>query len=80
MIGQMAVVKDGLQPGEKGYVMHRGELWQALSDEALPAEAKVYIHGIDGIVLRVSAAPPSTIAEMGPVRRRLASLLRRKAA
>jgi len=80
MTGQPAIVKDGLQPGEKGYVMHRGELWQAVSDETLPADAKVFIHGVDGIVLRVSASPPPATSESGFGFKRLASLLRRKAA
>jgi membrane-bound serine protease (ClpP class) len=80
MTGQLAIVKDGLQPGEKGYVMHRGELWQAVSDETLPADAKVFIHGVDGIVLRVSSSPPTTTTTGGSPFKRLASLLRRKTA
>ena len=79
MIGLSATVKDGLRPGEKGYVMHRGELWQAVSDETLPGEAKVYIRGVDGIVLRVSTTPP-TSAETSSLRGRVASLFRRKTA
>src|SRR5439155_181143 len=80
MVGLPAIVKDGLRPGEKGYVMHRGELWQAVSDENLPAESKAYIRAVDGIVLRVASAPPPAAAPAHAARNWLASLLRRKAA
>jgi membrane protein implicated in regulation of membrane protease activity len=80
MIGLPAIVKDGLRPGEKGYVMHRGELWQAVSDENLPVDSKVYIHGVDGIVLRVASAPPPTVAPAHSAKNWFASLLRRKVA
>ena len=80
MVGLPAVVKDGLRPGEKGYVTHRGELWQAVSDENLPAESKAYIRAVDGIVLRVASAPPPAAAPAHAARNWLASLLRRKAA
>jgi len=79
-IGQPATVVDGLAPGEKGYVMFRGELWQALADEALPADAKVYVTGVDGLVLRVSTTPPRPVDQRGSFWTRLAFLLRRKAA
>jgi len=79
-IGQPATVVDGLAPGEKGYVMFRGELWQALADEALPADAKVYVTGVDGLVLRVSTTPPRPVDKRGSFWTRLAFLLRRKAA
>lgn len=78
MVGQTATVVDGLHPGEKGYVMHRGELWQALSKEALPAGATVYIHGIDGIILHVSASAPPQEPPRGLFRVRFPALLRRK--
>jgi len=79
MIGEGATVVDGLRAGEKGYVRTRGELWQALSDQDQPADAKVYIHGIEGITLHVAASPPPPPAP-APIRQRFASLLRRKAA
>jgi membrane-bound serine protease (ClpP class) len=80
MVGLPAIVKDGLRPGEKGYATHRGELWQAVSDENLPAESKAYIRAVDGIVLRVASAPPPAAAPAHSARNWLASLLRRKAA
>jgi len=60
--------------------MFRGELWQALADEALPADAKVYVTGVDGLVLRVSTTPPRPVDQRGSFWTRLAFLLRRKAA
>jgi membrane-bound serine protease (ClpP class) len=80
MVGLPAVVKDGLRPGEKGYVLHRGELWQAVSEETLPADSNVYIHGVDGIVLRVASTPPPAVAPGHSARNWISSLLRRKAA
>jgi len=79
MVGQPATVVEGLRPGEKGYVLHRGELWQATADETLSAESRVYIQGVEGIVLRVSSTPPPAPAS-SLLRRRFAFLLRRKAA
>ena len=80
MIGQVATVVEGLRPEEKGYVMHRGELWQAVADETLPGEAKVFIRGVDGIILQVSSTPPPVSAPSSSLRARLTSLLRRKPA
>jgi membrane-bound serine protease (ClpP class) len=81
MVGEPAAVVDGLQPGEKGYVMFRGELWQALSDEPLPGDARVFVTGLDGIVLRVGSTPPPAPEKEHPsLRSRLEVLLRRKAA
>ncbi len=79
MIGEGATVVDGLRAGERGYVRTRGELWQALSDQDQPADAKVYIHEIEGITLHVSASPPPPPAPP-PLRQRFALLLRRKPA
>ncbi len=79
MIGESAIVVDGLHAGEKGYVMTRGELWSALSEQDQPADAKVYIHEVEGITLHVAAGPPPPPAP-SPLRQRFAFLLRRKAA
>jgi membrane-bound serine protease (ClpP class) len=81
MIGQPATVKEGLRPGEKGYVMFSGEMWQALADEALPPDATVYVSRVDGIVLHVTRNKPSSPPVKHPsLRSRLEALLRRKAA
>ena len=79
-IGQPATVVDGLRPGEKGYVMFRGELWQAVADGELPRDAKVYVAGVDGIVLRVASQPPPAPEKEQPLKSRFTFLLRRKAA
>jgi len=79
MIGESATVVDGLRAGEKGYVMYRGELWQALADQDVPAETKVFIHAVDGITLHVSSSPPP-VPEALRLRSRFVSFLRRKAA
>ncbi len=79
MVGETATVVDGLRAGEKGYVMHRGELWQAVAEEDVPAKATVYIHAVEGIVLHVAVSPPPT-APIPPLRKRFASLVRRKPA
>jgi len=79
-IGQPATIVDGLSPGQKGYVLFRGELWQAVSDEALPRDAKAYISGVDGLVLHVSSHPPPAPKEDRSIKSRLTFLLRRKAA
>lgn len=79
MLGEPAIVVDGLRAGEKGYVRHRGELWQATADQDLPADAKVFIQAVDGISLRVSTnPPPAPVAS--PLRNRFLSFLRRKPA
>lgn len=78
-IGLPATVVDGLRPGEKGYVMFRGELWQAVADEEIPRDGKVYVSGVDGIVLHVSTHPPP-VEEGRSLKSRLTFLLRRKPA
>jgi membrane-bound serine protease (ClpP class) len=83
MLGETGIVVDGLRAGEKGYVKHRGELWQAMADQDLSADTKVFIHAVEGITLRVSSDPPPT-AVAQPRKNRfltfLRSFLRRKAA
>ena len=78
-IGLPATVVDGLQPGEKGYVMFRGELWQAIADEEIPRNVQVYVSSVDGIVLHVSTHTPP-IEEDRSLKSRLTFLFRRKAA
>ncbi len=78
-VGLPATVVDGLRPKEKGYVLFRGELWQAIADEDLPRDAKVYVASVDGLVLRVASQPPLA-PKSHPLKSRFAFLLRRKAA
>jgi len=79
MVGDEAVAVDPIRAGETGYVQYTGELWQAIPKEDLAPDAKVYIHAVDGIVLRVSALPPPPPPE-SPWRRRLGGLLGRRTA
>ena len=60
MVNEVATADDPIRLGEKGYVMYEGELWQAIPSEDLAEGDAVYVHRVDGIVLRVgkSPAPP----------------------
>ncbi|MFA5895789.1 MAG: nodulation protein NfeD [Thermoplasmata archaeon] len=63
MVGEPATVVDPIRAGEKGYVMHRGELWQALPAEDVAKDETVFIHAVDGITLRVSRSAPPVAAK-----------------
>lgn len=58
MVGETAVSADAIRAGETGYVRYRGELWQAVPMEDVPPDVPVYIHALEGIILRVSTSPP----------------------
>ncbi len=58
MVGETAVSTDAIRAGETGYVRYRGELWQAVPMEDVPPDVPVYIHALEGIILRVSTSPP----------------------
>lgn len=59
-VGEPAKTEEPLRKGEKGYVRFKGELWQALADEDVPAGTRVYVMRADGLLLHVSAtAPPA---------------------
>ncbi len=77
VVGEPATVEEPLVKETKGYVRFKGELWQALADEDVPAGATVYVVRADGLVLRVSRqapqAPPKRSAPS-----RLRGLFRRK--
>jgi membrane-bound serine protease (ClpP class) len=79
VIGEPARVEEALSKEAKGYVRFKGELWQAIADEDVPAGAQVYVTRADGLVLRVSTtappAPPKPRLEG-----RIERLFRRKAA
>jgi len=80
MVGETATAVDPIKAGERGYVMYHGELWQAIPAEDLAPEQKVYIHAVDGIVLRVSTGrPPAPARRPSPVGL-LRRLFRRKPA
>jgi membrane-bound serine protease (ClpP class) len=77
MLGESATVVDGLRAGERGYVKHRGELWQAIAEQDMPADAKAFIHSVEGITLHVSSNPPPAV-NAPPLRNRFLSFLRRR--
>jgi membrane-bound serine protease (ClpP class) len=54
LIGSVGVTKQTLAP--EGYVLVRGELWQAIAEppgEAIPQGSEVVVHGADGLRLIV---------------------------
>ncbi len=78
-VGEPAVAEEPLRKEERGYVRFKGELWQAISDEDVPAGTKLRIWRADGLVLRVSTkAPPAS--PKPSVESRIARLFRRKPA
>lgn len=44
--------------GTTGYVLAQGERWKAVSDRPVAIGEKVWIKALDGLTLRVAAAPP----------------------
>lgn len=74
MVADTATTTDPIRAGERGYVMYQGELWQAIPSEDVEAGAKVYIHGTEGIVLRVATSPPTPPAKVSWIRRLVAAL------
>lgn len=68
MEGERAEAVDRLQPGERGFVRYEGELWRAVTDEAVEPDQKVYVLGKEGPYLRVSRTPPPTPPEEGAPR------------
>lgn len=78
-VGEPAIAEEPLRKGEKGYVRFKGELWQAIADEEVPAGTKLHIWRADGLVLRVSTkAPPAS--PKPSVESRIARFFRRKPA
>lgn len=53
LIGQIAIVKEKIEPSKTGKVFVFGEYWSAQSDEVIESEVKVKIVGIEGMVLKV---------------------------
>jgi membrane-bound serine protease (ClpP class) len=51
LIGEIAETKEALAP--EGKVFIRGELWNAASDEVIPAGAKVEVVGVENLWLKV---------------------------
>jgi membrane-bound serine protease (ClpP class) len=54
MIGVKGRALTSIEPGKPGQVAAHGEIWQASSSEAIPADAQVRIAAVDGLMLIVT--------------------------
>jgi membrane-bound serine protease (ClpP class) len=54
MIGEIGRTLTAIEPGKPGRVAVHGEIWQASADEAIPADVRVQIKRVDGLMLTVS--------------------------
>ncbi len=79
VVGEPATSVDALKAGEKGYVRYKGELWQAVPEEDVPADTKVFVVHAEGLLLRVSTKAPEAVPSPS-LENRLARLFRRKPA
>ncbi len=78
-VGEPAMLEEPLKKDERGYVRFKGELWQAMADEDIPAGTRVYVTRADGLLLFVSTAAPQA-APKRSLERRLLRVFRRKTA
>ncbi len=78
-VGEPAMTEEPLHKEEKGYVRFKGELWQAVSAEDLPAGTRVYVTRAEGLLLHVSTTAPPPAAKP-TIENRLLRLFRRKPA
>jgi membrane-bound serine protease (ClpP class) len=53
MIGALGVTKKDFGPGVDGKVFVHGELWNAVTDEALSGGDKIIVVAINGLTLKV---------------------------
>src|SRR5262249_22289693 len=53
MIGEVGQVLTPIGPALSGRVATHGEIWQATSDESIPAGARVQVTRVDGLTLTV---------------------------
>jgi membrane-bound serine protease (ClpP class) len=53
MLGQMGQALTAITPGSTGNVTTRGEIWQAIADEPIPAGARVRVTAVNGLTLTV---------------------------
>jgi membrane protein implicated in regulation of membrane protease activity len=62
-VGQRALAREALQPGQPGHVTFNGEIWKARSEQPVPAGSRVVVRGVHGLVLEVApdgeGAPPA---------------------
>jgi membrane-bound serine protease (ClpP class) len=53
MLGQMGQALTAIEAGSTGNVATRGEIWQAVADESIPAGARVRVTAVNGLTLTV---------------------------
>jgi membrane-bound serine protease (ClpP class) len=53
MLGQMGQALTAIETGSTGNVATRGEIWQAVADESIPAGARVRVTAVNGLTLTV---------------------------
>jgi membrane-bound serine protease (ClpP class) len=56
MVGEAARTRTVIAPGSPGTIALRGEIWQAVSNDTIPAGASVHITDVNGLVLTVRQA------------------------
>ena len=53
LVGETGEAKTSLKPGQKGKVFVHGELWNAVSDEAIQAGEEVIVEAVDGLTVKI---------------------------
>jgi membrane-bound serine protease (ClpP class) len=53
MIGEAGQVMSAIEPNRPGRVTTHGEVWRAISDQALPAGSRIRVTRVDGLLLTV---------------------------
>lgn len=53
LIGKTGIVRRHISPAKPGVVLVASDLWTATADEEIPANAKVRVISVDGLVLKV---------------------------
>jgi membrane-bound serine protease (ClpP class) len=64
LVGQQALTREGLVPGQPGRVLMHGELWKARSDRPVPAGGRVVVQAVHGLLLDVT--PDATVGQTPP--------------
>jgi membrane-bound serine protease (ClpP class) len=57
LVGEIAEVREAIGPGAPGKVFVHGEIWRAVSTDALKAGARAKITSVRGLEIEVRAIP-----------------------